>query len=576
MPTGSLPKEGKDLFEKVYNASKAAGDSPEKAAKKAWGAVKNAGWHKVGESWVKKSDFISELSMTVTAAPFDKLNGEMRWKATASDTDKDLYKDNMSLELYRSFIQNIEKNLPPPEPFRELVTSNFWKGGMPYISLSHYPDLDGEAVPGMPESVYMDGKCLKAKGKFNDTELGRACWKALNKDQAENIPDDRKIRISIGFLDLAHKHGNGPVFVRNSLSDRCKQCADGVGDKTYIKGYLMHLAMTRVPVNPRAEMEVEKSMSKITRKEDAASIVGEEVAAELDEKAMLVGRSEVIVEKAEAEAPVAEAVAETPAEAPGVVDTVSNVEEPAPVQKSDAVEAVAYRPYGGATSMTDAIDTKKAQEESWRVSDLWYMLQSIMENIFSDTEVEDKKKAIGAAVDEFKSFLNTKALIEWKARVDETPLPETDNPNPPEPEGTPIDVELKKLSDVVMQVRSDATMNKEAKLMAIRPAIDELGMAIDKAFTSESSEVVPAPQPVMTPEMVRSIVAETTQPVLDALTQIQASLASVNSPKPPEQKIPKPRSIDPQVMRNLVARVQGEVKPKSVMEICRASVGLEA
>lgn len=53
--TGNLPAEGKAIYEKVYKEARDAGDSEEKAAKKAWGACKKAGWHKKGDEWVKQN-----------------------------------------------------------------------------------------------------------------------------------------------------------------------------------------------------------------------------------------------------------------------------------------------------------------------------------------------------------------------------------------------------------------------------------------------------------------------------------------------------------------------------------------
>jgi hypothetical protein len=50
-------------------------------------------------------------------------------------------------------------------------------------------------------------------------------------------------------------------------------------------------------INP--DMEVTRSMT--TRKEDAASIIGEELAAEIDEEAKLVGKSEAMVIKTDEE-----------------------------------------------------------------------------------------------------------------------------------------------------------------------------------------------------------------------------------------------------------------------------------
>jgi hypothetical protein len=450
-----------------------------------------------------KTEAVREFSMTFTSVPFDKGAGEMRWKAVASDTDKDLYKDAMSHELYKSFLDNIEKNVPPPEPFGQFVTSNWWKGGTPYLSVSHFSDLDGEAVPGKLDSIYIDGKCLKAKGNFSDTPLGRASWKALNKDFADHIPDDKKIRISIAFLDLAHKHGDGPVFERKSLTDRCKECATGVGDLTYLKGYLVHLAMTRVPVNPRAEMEVEKSMSKKTREEDAASIIGEEEAKKLAEKSALIGRSDILVEKADI--PVVEEAK---------VDEV--------VPKVPLVEPV-----------VDPVSTEPVTE-----------------------------------------------VVPEPVKELEKVLPETSNPNPPEPNGIPLEKELKALSEAVVKIKSAPATSQE-KMAMIAPEIKNLGTAIELAFTSSETEKPKEESSVLTVDVVRSMIEESNKPVMDTLTAIQVSLAGLNRPVVENSEtvlkiVPKPRSPDPSIMRALVQKVNGEVKPRSVLEIVREGMGLVA
>lgn len=314
MPTGSLPTSAKSLWEKVYNEAKKKGDSEEKAAKKAWGAVKNAGWSKdESGKWHKKAQ-LSEFSLAIKSAPYNKVTGEMGWRAYASDIEDDLHNDNMTLELFNDFVSHIEEDTSAPEEFQ----SDFWHGGMPYLSISHYPDFNGDGVPGVVDAVYIDGTYLKAKGTYNDTPLGRACFKSISRDlHPDLIPDNEKsetkdkVRISIAFLDYMHKHkSNDYVFTRKELSDFCPECLRELiegeyAGKIYMKGQLIHLAHTRVPVNERTLMEVDKSMT--TRKEDAASIIGEELAEELDEKAT-VDKSEAVVIKAEDETPEEEVV----------------------------------------------------------------------------------------------------------------------------------------------------------------------------------------------------------------------------------------------------------------------------
>jgi hypothetical protein len=344
MPFSSLPEgsPGLKLWEKIHDASKKAGDTDEVAAKKAWAGLKSAGFEKQGDKWVKKSALV-EFSMAITPG------ASMRWKMTASDTKKDLYDERMTLPLYKSFIENINSKKSVPEAFKGLVESDYWKGGMPYVSISHYPDLNGEAVPGIPEAIYTDGDTLKAKGKFFNTKLGQNCYRAIADDLS--TPENKKISVSIAFLDLAHQHGNGPVFHRNSLADTCSQCEEGIGDKKYLDGYLVHLALTRVPVNQRATVEVDKSMAKITRKQDAASIIDPELAEELEKKAMLVGKSDALVEFSDTEDVLD--VSESPEQPEGFIEATEvqdypdvSIEERADLEKGRAAQKARAAKYG--------------------------------------------------------------------------------------------------------------------------------------------------------------------------------------------------------------------------------------
>ena len=163
---------------------------------------------------------IREIPLYITKSSLH--DGTMSWSAVNSDTDWDLYGERMSLELYKSMLGKIAREEPPPEPWAELVTSDYWKGGMPYLSIAHYSDGNGKAVPGDVLKLYIDGNQLKAKGTLHNSPLGKAVWKSLKQDEIEykSDPDAERIRISIAFLDLAHKHGeDGEVFRRNSLSD---------------------------------------------------------------------------------------------------------------------------------------------------------------------------------------------------------------------------------------------------------------------------------------------------------------------------------------------------------------------
>lgn len=256
------------------------------------------------EANVKDSSIV-EFSMRITKAAYNKSeSAPMKWVAIDSDTDSDLYQEKMSIELYRDFVSRIENKTPVPEAFREAICESGWCGEMPYLSIAHYKAGTGlRNVPGTVESVFIDGNRLKSKGTLSDTPMGRKVWDALREDLYMQKSDTSHlpVRISIGFLDLQHKHladqgGQEFVFDRTAAGQICPMCAQGIGNKVYTKGQLVHLAMTRVPANPRTEMSVEKSMDEITtKKQDAESIIGE-LAEGLEEKSIandvLVVRSE--------------------------------------------------------------------------------------------------------------------------------------------------------------------------------------------------------------------------------------------------------------------------------------------
>lgn len=284
MPTGTLPQEGKALFEKVYNKalSGSCKGNKECAARTAWSAVKGAGWHKDKEGdWVKgKSDAFAEFSMSVAKIGFDKDVQQRYVLLSASDTNPDLSEERMSMELFNDFIERIQNQTPIPEPFKDAICERGWCGGQPYVSISHYKSAGGKNVPGEIVKSFIDGNYFKSRAILYDTPLGKAVFKSLNDDEKGTSQFEDKVRVSIGFLDLVHAHGDF-LFERKSLTDVCPKCAEGEGNKEYRRGILVHEAFTRKPMNPRTDVEVEK-MAILTKKDDAASIIGEDILNEMD------------------------------------------------------------------------------------------------------------------------------------------------------------------------------------------------------------------------------------------------------------------------------------------------------
>ena len=251
---------------------------------------------------------LAELGMIITKASRDKETGTMRLRLVNSDTGSDVFGEKMSLELFTDFVERSTSNAPIPEPFKEIIEKSeqgWYSGGPPYLSIAHYKSGGGKNVPGEQESLYIDGEKLKSVDILYPNSLGNAVWSSVYKDlniKDRSEDDDLPVRVSIGFLDLEHKHegagedGEDIIFTRSSLDDRCELCAEGIGDKIYLKGHLVHKAFTRVPANERTLVEVEMTEKSIgTKKEDARSIIGDE-ADLLDEKSQV---AEILVVKAD-------------------------------------------------------------------------------------------------------------------------------------------------------------------------------------------------------------------------------------------------------------------------------------
>lgn len=542
------------------------------------------------------------------------VDGEMRWSAVNSDTGWDLYGERMSLELYKSMLGKIKNNEPPPEQFAQYIVSDYWQGGMPYLSIAHYPDCNGKAVPGEPKALYIDGEQLKAKGKLFDTPLGHAVWKSLKEDENKPVEDNNRIRISIAFLDLAHKHGEtGQVFSRKSLEDVCPECRLKVGERIYVDGYLVHLALTTVPVNPRTIMEAENVMAKrakpTTKKEDALSIVGDESLVEEITKSALETRSDILVEMSDAE----------PEEAP--VTEPETSEEVVEAKSYGEVEQVQiWKPYGGATSMKEAKAYSEAQQESWRVSDLYYTFTSVASNIMDSEDVSDKAGALSTLVDEFKKGLVSKALYEEMSQIREGKLEENymtikkseledvlqvavekamAKDKKPVEDGTSStdtsedekEKKVEKKSDTVsepvqksaLEVSVDNLYNSvndvigragtaEDKLKVVQPLLEEVGNRIVAVVRSSVGEVPATPTPVNDAvlEAIQSL-SQSVQEMGTELATLKAQSANVNAPVAP--RVPVPRSISPLAVKSEIPSTTPE-NPNSVKSIVRRSVGL--
>ena len=230
-----LPTHAKKIFMQAFNNSHEK-YGEESAFKIAWAAVKRKFHQDKDGKWVAKSDGLELVTFEslIVRAAVDPETGQMYWKSVASDTFLDAYEERMSIDLYQSFIDTFT--------------------GQEYLSISHYPSLGGKGVAGLVNKLYIDGNQFKTLGYFAETPLGKAAYHSVRKDRRENQNIKSRIRVSIGFYDRRHKHGEN-IWDYES-GQLCIQCALKVKDKIYLRGRLEHVALTRVPVNRRTDIEV--------------------------------------------------------------------------------------------------------------------------------------------------------------------------------------------------------------------------------------------------------------------------------------------------------------------------------
>jgi len=324
---------------------------------------------------------LSTLEMWITRVSQDEKTGKRRWYSTSSGTKVDLYNERMSTELFDDFVERIDAGEQAPPPF----ISDTWAGGFPYLGVAHYLDLDGYGIVGPTERVWRDGNTLKMQGTFDDNPLAQAAYEAIRRDRLENRADDERVRVSIAFVDWGHNHGEKRTFVRKSLADACMLCEAGVGNKVYTSGQLVHLALTRRPAYPETEIVAleERAMSK--RRDDAASIVGDELADELEKR-----QHELVGRAGDGKGKVAAGAVVIKDESAG----------------EDEAEAKVERALGGAKTLDEAeAYLTKAAEGSPPLLDSWGVLEAVIVNIAG----EESREPIHSVLRDFQGTLDVQA-----------------------------------------------------------------------------------------------------------------------------------------------------------------------
>ncbi|KKN47162.1 hypothetical protein LCGC14_0665580 [marine sediment metagenome] len=556
----------------------------------------NAGLATLPSTTVRRTMFINRVSE-------NKQTGKKYWFATASGINYDEYKDRMSVELFQDFIQKIEARTKLPE----LFSTSYFNGGLPYLSVAHYQDLDGKGVAGTSEKIWVDGNIFKGKGEFANTPLGDAVHAAIEKDIAKNVPQDERIRISIAFLDYGHEHEGEGIFERKKLTDQCPMCVDGVGEKIYRQGQLIHLAATRVPAYKETSMALtERAMS--TRLDDAESIIGKDLASELEDKSKaMIGRSEaddeslqaVTVIKSESDddsgegdetsskqksKPSSELVEK---QKKHMKKDKDDEEEEEDDEKELAKVQTSLQSYAGAKSIGEAeqfLEANPLKEPPHHAE----VFSSVLANIVGADEVATK--AIKSVVDEYNQGLDiltletlmdvrnkltgginvmTEETKQEKTKKDETATEEIVTEDTPHILRSHFDAFAQQFDDAMA-----TPLTNIERLKMLQEPLNELAARVQKTVNGEpAADEMPA-------EAIQRAVAEAMAPITNQLNVVLAQLGTRTAT--PITTSPARRAVTPKPTL-VIERDSGETslspmapgyKKGSVKDIIRRSTGI--
>ena len=512
---------------------------------------------------------LTERHLFINRVSEDPQTGIRRWYSTSSGIKRDLYNERMSQGLFKDFIKRIESREIPPDPF----ISKAWNGGLPYVGVAHYLDLDGDGIAGKAEKVLVDGTHLKMRGVFENNDLGNAAYDSIRRDIENKVLPEERVRVSIAFIDWGHEHEEIGQFVRKSLMDRCSYCEKGIGEKIYRKGHLVHLALTRQPAYPEADIQLEvKSMSR--RKADAVSIVGEELAEKMEKK-----DSETLTERSADIDPNAIVIREDGEDVVGEEEDEEKKKKAKEEEKEE--EGMVYESLSGAKSLDEADAFLTSRSKDVPLLDSWAIFASVLANISGD----EQREAVFRTVSEFQERLDIMALralmkvsdmiekAEKEVAEEEAIAPESIDDGGTETveeksatsiKEHPLDEALSGLKDTFDTVMAEALPENE-RLTALQEPITKLADVIKRSVSGEASV---EPSDVLNSEAVKVAFAEAVAPLQAEIAALRAERSDVKPTKPVRRAIDVNSAIS-------IASQKAPSKFASLRSIVRRSVGIE-
>jgi len=195
-------------------------------------------------------------------------DGVMHWQATTSKFSRDQQGDFVKRAFYEEAIKRFQRGASPA-PFFSVAhypAERTCQCGREYKSLEEFTCECGRErlIAGITTHIYIDGSQPKAKGVFFPTKLGKSVYDSCRQDIEKKVPDDERVRVSMGFYP-----------------DPDGVARPAPGQRDFEKGWIEHFAATRVPVVPETNLEV-KALSIKTRYDDAAAIIPKALADELE------------------------------------------------------------------------------------------------------------------------------------------------------------------------------------------------------------------------------------------------------------------------------------------------------
>jgi hypothetical protein len=262
-------------------------------------------------------------------------------------------------------------------------------------------------------------------------------------------------------------------------------------------------------------------------------------------------------------------------------------------QIADVPVTEEWRPFGGATSVSDAESWLAAQEKMFQVYDAWGMFRAVMENILDDTELTDKLPAVRKVIDEFgdrvaaiksgavDAFLvqsvateqGEEIMPEKTDQVQETQKDQGTEQAVPE---TPAALDPgQAFWGAIQQLTGNISLSRADMLQQAQDGLKALAAAVQHQIDSVRP---PSADGEEMRSMVAKAVAEAVQPLNEQLALLLAKQQAAANPTPamPVQKSLIAPARTPQAVPEAITDTGLGIPQSSLRAIARRSVGLQS